>query len=110
MPQKKYTTSPIVYSTDSNFKLTSEPESKEPCLPAEQNLKVKLDKKHRGGKMVTIVEGYRGSDIEQTGKELKKFCGTGGSVKDGVIIIQGDNREKMIAWLLKNGYKNVKSG
>ncbi len=109
MPQKKYNTSSIVYSTDNNFKPEEEERNEGPVSPAEQVLKVKLDKKHRGGKMVTIVEGYRGSDIEEKGKELKKFCGTGGSVKDGLIIIQGDNREKMMSWLMKNGYKQVKS-
>lgn len=108
MPQKKNTTSGIVYSTDSNFPFESEADSNVTISPAEQRLQVKLDKKHRGGKMVTIVEGYRGNDIEDTGAALKKACGTGGSVKDGVIIVQGDNRDKLVAWLIKNGYKDVK--
>ena len=108
MAQKKINTSGIVYSTDSNFSFDSEPDEKISLTPAEQQLYVSLDKKHRGGKVVTVIAGYRGTDIEDTGKELKKYCGTGGSVKDGIIIVQGDNREKIIVWLSKKGYKHVK--
>src|SRR5688572_20695958 len=108
MPQRKQNASSIVYSTDSNFNSNKVEEVNYTVSPAEQKLSVSLDKKHRGGKMVTIVDGYRGSDIEETGKQLKKFCGTGGSVKDGFIIIQGDNRDKISVWLTKNGYKHVK--
>ena len=75
----------------------------------EQKLKLSLDKKHRAGKVVTLITGFSGKeeDIEQLGKELKSFCGTGGSVKDGIIIIQGDNREKIFQKLTGNGYKQV---
>jgi translation initiation factor 1 len=77
---------------------------------AEQKLKVLLDKKQRAGKAVTLVEGYVGKteDLEQLGKTLKTFCGTGGSVKAGLIIIQGDQREKVLQWLHKNGYRHAK--
>ena len=76
----------------------------------EQLLKVRLDAKHRGGKMVTLVEGFSGTeaDLEQLGKQLKSYCGTGGSVKNNEIIIQGDNREKVLMWLNKMGYKKAK--
>lgn len=99
----------IVYSTDANLK----PEEKveEETLPVhEQLLKVKLDAKHRGGKLVTLIEGFAGrnADLEILGKQLKAFCATGGSVKDGEIIIQGDNREKVLQWLIKTGYKRAK--
>jgi len=108
MPQKKSDSSGIVYSTDNNFSFASDNNEKVFVPPADQRLVVKLDKKHRGGKVVTIIEGYQGNDIEETGKEIKKSCGTGGSVKDGIIIIQGDNRDKALAWLLKKGFKQVK--
>ena len=104
-------TNGIVYSTDPDFKPEAENTNEERTLPAsEQKLRVMLDKKQRAGKAVTLVEGYTGKteDLESLGKTLKTFCGTGGSVKDGLIIIQGDQREKVLLWLQKNGYKNAK--
>ena len=98
----------LVYSTDPDFKLPEEAaEAQETLEPSQQKLKIRLDTKHRAGKAVTLVEGFIGTttDLEELGKKLKSFCGTGGSVKDGEIIVQGDNREKMLQWLQKNGYK-----
>ncbi len=97
----------LVYSTDPDFKIDSNGQQEaETLLPARQKLKVRLDKKHRAGKAVTIIDGFKGSDIDQQelGKKLKTFCGTGGSVKEGEIIVQGDNRDKVLQWLQKNGY------
>jgi translation initiation factor 1 len=100
----------FVYSTDPDFKFEKAPNSTETLEAAQQKLKVRLDTKHRAGKAVTLVEGFIGKeeDLESLGKKLKSFCGTGGSAKDGEIIIQGDQREKLMQWLIKNGYKNVK--
>ena len=100
----------FVFSTDPDFKFEREPNSTETLLPAQQKLKVRLETKHRAGKAVTLVEGFSGKeeDLEDLGKKLKSFCGTGGSAKDGEIIIQGDQREKVIQWLSKNGYIKVK--
>jgi len=100
----------FVYSTDPNFKFEEESNSFETIAPAQQKLKVRLDTKHRAGKAVTLIEGFIGKeeDLEYLGKKLKSFCGTGGSAKDGEIIIQGDQRDKVMQWLIKNGYKNVK--
>lgn len=97
----------LVYSTDPNFKLQEEqPDDMETILPAQQKLRIILDKKQRAGKAVTLVTGFVGTekDLEELGKKLKSFCGTGGSVKEGEIIVQGDNRDKMLQWLQKNGY------
>lgn len=79
-------------------------------MPTQQKLKVRLETKHRGGKAVTLIEGFSGTseDMEDLGKKLKNFCGTGGSAKDGEIIIQGDQREKVMQWLVKNDYKLAK--
>lgn len=101
----------LVYSTDPDFKLpAAEGEEQNTIEPSQQKLKIRLDTKHRAGKAVTLVEGFIGADKdrEELGKKLKSFCGTGGSVKDAEIIVQGDNREKVLQWLLKNGYKSSK--
>jgi translation initiation factor 1 len=100
----------FVFSTDPNFKFAEEHHFDETLLPVQQKLKVRLDTKHRAGKAVTLVEGFIGKeeDLEDLGRKLKSFCGTGGSAKDGEIIIQGDQREKVMQWFEKNGYKNVK--
>ncbi len=98
----------FVYSTNPNFGFQHE-EQKAETLPAQQQkLKVRLDTKHRGGKAVTLVDGFIGTeeDLQILGKALKNFCGTGGSAKDNEIIIQGDQRDKVLQWLVKNGYKN----
>jgi translation initiation factor 1 len=101
----------FVYSTDPNFKFEEEAGGMQETLSAkEQKLKIKLETKHRGGKTVTLIEGFVGKeeDSEELGKKLKNFCGTGGSAKDGEIIIQGDQRDKVLQWLLKNGYDKSK--
>lgn len=101
----------FVYSTDPNFSFeTEEEKTLETLAPAQQKLKVRLDTKNRGGKAVTLVEGFKGTegDLVELGKKLKNFCGTGGSAKESEIIIQGDQREKVLQWLLKNEYKNTK--
>ena len=100
----------FVYSTDPNFRFEGEAVNQETLPPAQQKLKVRLDKKHRAGKAVTLVEGFIGKneDLEDLGKKLKNFCGTGGSAKDGEIIVQGDQREKVFQWLIKNEYKQSK--
>lgn len=98
----------LVYSTDPNFKIEEESNEEEQTLPAaQQKIKVRLETKHRAGKAVTLIENFTGTtaDKEDLGKKLKTACGTGGSVKDGEILVQGDNRDKVLQWLLKNGYK-----
>jgi translation initiation factor 1 len=97
----------FVYSTDPNFRFEETNEQHETLEPGQQKLKVRLETKHRGGKAVTLVEGFLGTpaDMEALGKQLKNFCGTGGSAKDGEILVQGDQREKVLQWLVKNGYK-----
>ena len=101
----------FVYSTDPNFQFENEQSKSETLPPTQQKLTVRLVTKHRGGKTVTLVEGFIGKneDAEDLGKQLKNFCGTGGSAKNHEIIVQGDQREKVMKWLLKNGYKNSRT-
>lgn len=101
----------LVYSTDPNFKIQEDDvEEKASLPPSLQKLKIRLDTKHRAGKAVTLIEGFVGkqNEKEALGKKLKTFCGTGGSVKEDEIIIQGDNRDKALQWLLKSGYVGSK--
>lgn len=100
----------FVYSTDPNFSFEAEQENIITLPEADQKLKIRLDTKQRAGKAVTLVEGFIGQeqDLEDLGKKLKGVCGTGGSAKDGEIIVQGDQREKVLQWLLKNGYTKAK--
>ena len=83
MAKKKLYTGGIIYSTDSNFKTEEKVEERITVPVQEQLLKVRLDAKHRGGKMVTLIEGFAGTeaDLEQLGKQLKSYCATGGTVK-----------------------------
>lgn len=96
----------IVYSTDPAFKFEEDSTEIKNLVPAQQKLKVMLETKHRAGKSVTVVYGFVGKieELETLGKQLKNYCGTGGSVKDGEAIVQGDQRDKVLQWLLKNGY------
>jgi translation initiation factor 1 len=96
----------IVYSTNPDYKPQDDNEQQETPAPAQQTLYLALER-HGGGKTATVVSNFIGSqdDLDSLGKQLKTKCGVGGSVKDGVIIIQGDNRDKAIAYLQSLGYK-----
>lgn len=103
----------VMYSTNPDFQYETNEVPEEETLPkAQQRLRVSLDKRNRGGKMVTLVTGFRGTadDLAALGKMLKVKCGVGGSAKEGEIIIQGDWREKVSEILRKEGYTQVKIG
>lgn len=102
----------IVFSTDPDFAYQLEDENQitETPLPEAQNLRVKIDRKQRGGKSVTLVEGFLGTDedLKELEKMLKNKCGVGGTSKDGVIVVQGEWKEKIIDLLKQTGFKKTK--
>lgn len=98
----------FVFSTNDNFEYDQE-EATETLAPKDQYLEAHFSNKGRGGKTVTVITGFEGTeaDLKALGKSLKTKCGVGGSVKEGEIIIQGKFRDKIIEILKKDGY-NVK--
>lgn len=98
----------VVYSTNPDFNYAfEEEESQETLAPKDQLLYVSIDRKNRGGKEATLVEGFVGSadDLSDLAKTLKSKCGVGGSAKDGQIIIQGNFKQKVADLLVGMGYK-----
>jgi translation initiation factor 1 len=108
MGKKNKGRSGVVYSTDPDFEYEFE-NSEELDTPdsSSQKLKVVLDRHGRKGKTVTLVTGFVGStsDLNDLAKQLKQLCGSGGSAKDGEVVIQGDMKEKISNWLRKEGYQ-----
>lgn len=103
----------MVYSTNPDFEYQVDEEPQQQTLPPQQqNLRVWLDRKQRGGKVVTLVKGFVGSDddLAELGRMLKSKCGVGGSAKDGEIIVQGDHRDRVVELLTAAGYKCKKAG
>ena len=107
---KNRNNSSLVYTTDPDYVFDDGIEEPETLEQQKQKLRVMLDKKSRGGKQVTLITGFVGtqSDLNDLDKALKTACGVGGSVKDDEILIQGDFRQKITDMLIKKGYTNTK--
>ena len=101
----------VVYSTnpDYQYQYDEEPEA-ETLAPDRQPLRVRIERGHRAGKVVTLVTGFVGSeeDLQALGKQLKTRLGVGGSAKDGEIVIQGEMKEKVVALLQNFGFTKSK--
>ena len=103
----------VVYSTNPDYQYDyAKKKDPDTLSPQEQDLRVFIEKKHRGGKTAVIIKGFVGKqeDMEELAKFLKTKCGVGGTAKDGEIIIQGECREKVMTLLLSKGYKAKKAG
>ena len=101
----------VVYSTNPNFGYEMDGNEEQTTLEkGKQNLRVSIERKNRGGKTVTLITGFIGTedDLKELGKLLKTKCGVGGSAKDGEIIMQGEFKEKIIELLKKEGYIKTK--
>jgi translation initiation factor 1 len=103
----------IVYSTNPNFNYQFDEELEMETLPVnQQKLYVSIDRKQRGGKEVTLIEGFIGTeeDLKELGKKIKTKCGVGGTVKDSEILIQGNFKDKVFDLLTNDGYQVKKKG
>ncbi|MCD6597108.1 MAG: translation initiation factor [Bacteroidales bacterium] len=103
----------VVYSTNPDYEYGYDAEEEQETLsPSQQKLYVSLDRKNRKGKVVTLVEGFIGSedDMKELGKKLKSLCGSGGTAKERIILLQGDFLLKVIPALQKEGYQVKKKG
>ena len=101
----------VVYSTNSDYEYSDDSQEEADTLPKnQQKLRLNMERAGRGGKTVTLVKGFVGSDKDITAlcKLLKQKCGVGGSVKDGEIIIQGDHRQRLVEILKKEGFCQAK--
>ena len=101
----------VVFSTNPDYEYSDDSQEETNTLPKnQQKLRLNMERAGRGGKTVTLVKGFVGSDEDITSlcKLLKQKCGVGGSVKDGEIIIQGDHRQRLVEILKKEGYTHTK--
>lgn len=112
MSNKNKNKSGFVYSTNPDFNIESEDNDQQTLPPAQQDLRVWRDSKSRGGKTVTLVKGFVGTDddLKALEKLLKNKCGVGGTSKDGEVVIQGDMRDKVHDILKAAGYGVKKAG
>ncbi len=105
----------LVYSTEEVIPRKGKPAVRSaptPADPAKCRTIVRLDRKGRGGKTVTVIEGLQlpAEDSEKLLKQLKTKFGTGGAVKNGALEIQGDHRDGIMAELGKMGYRPKRLG
>ena len=101
----------VVFSTNPDFAYTTDEEPEAETLPPNrQKLRVSFERAGRGGKTVTLIRGFVGSeaDLSELCRMLKTRCGIGGSAKEGEIILQGDVRAKAVELLKQSGYTNTK--
>lgn len=101
----------VVYSTNPDYEFKLFDDEAETLENAKQEFKIWLDRRG-GGKVVSRISGFIGkeADLSDLKKKIQSLCGSGGSTKEDEILIQGDHRDKILAYLLKEGYKAKKAG
>ncbi len=102
----------IVYSTDPNFEINDNDQGEHNTVGTfKQNIRIWIERRG-GGKVLTVIKGFNRTpaDLELLGKELKKRCAVGGTVKNKMIQIQGDHRDKILSILTEKGIKAKKAG
>lgn len=111
----------LVYSTDGGRMCPQCRQAQAHCRCAQQagaqprgdgRVRVSRERAGRGGKVVTVVRGLALNDaqIADVAKQLRSACGSGGTAKDGVVEVQGDHVERVLAWLQKAGHAALRSG
>ena len=101
----------VVYSEFGNTVATERPEQPD-VPPNQQKITIQASRKGRKGKTVTVVSGFQltSQSLQDLSKKLKNLCGSGGTIKDDNIEIQGDHRPKIQTFLTDLGYKTKISG
>lgn len=112
MSKNKHNKGGFIYSTNPSFSCDDDDAEEITLDISQQLLELHRETKGRGGKAVIIVRNFIGTadDLTELGKKLKAHCGTGGSAKEGEIIIQGDQRDKVESFLKVQGYKTKRVG
>jgi translation initiation factor 1 len=102
----------VIFSTNPDFKAESDDNNEAEAIPANQQTLYVSVERLKGGKMATVIGNFIGheADLEALGKQLKTKCGVGGTVKDGLIMIQGEQRDKVMGFLQVMGYKSKRKG
>lgn len=109
---KKRPTGGMVYSTNPHYDFQRNGHREPATLPPpQQDLRIHLDRLG-GNKVVTRIVGFVGkdADLDDLGRALKSKCGVGGNTKEGLILLQGDHRDKVLAYLTEKGYRAKKAG
>jgi translation initiation factor 1 len=102
----------LVYSTDGSMPVPGS--ARRALKPVARAMPddgvVRITREHRRASVVTVVHGLTGAELAAAGKELKRLCGSGGTAKNGVVELQGDHRDKVVAYFTAQGRQAKRAG